>query len=596
MQHGNALGSVDPLGQGGSATYDFRNSKPLQETDALGHSTTHIYDASGINLLSTTDALGHTSAINSYWWGLPTSVSDALGHTSTMSYDGDGNVVQATDANGNSSTATYNRAGWKLTSTDALGNLTTSAYDAWGRVAAVTDPNRTTVSSQYDNNGNVLQVSLRHASALKTGGGPLGAFADDSGLHSDTTSGSSSVLYTTNTPDLSGVAAGNLAPGAIYQSARQGDFNYWLGGFTPGRAYTVRLHICDMWDASSGQRCFDVQLNGQTVLSTFDPTHTLGFQKAGILEYSATADGSGHISVYFYNRWGGALINALEIVPASADRVLVTNTYDIDNRLLTTAKANGDKITYYYDHPPDPNDTSTANIRRGRLAAKVDGNGNILAYGYTARGELKALYYPDSSQELFTYDENGDLYQHTKRDRSVTTYAYDNDSRPITTTYPAGSNTASVTQDYYANGLGWHMYDGTGTTTWTYDAANRLTQMSAPGSAVTSAYDDDNRLTSKSVSNVGTWTSQYDNGGRLTQQGTPQGSVSYNYDNANRLTRLTKGNGMLTDYAYDPDGRTTEIWWHRLCRSGGVSDGRRHGVDATGEPVLRSHHWAVPHA
>ncbi len=550
VQHGNALGSVDPLGNTSSAAYDFRNSKPLQETDALGHSTTHIYDASGINLLSTTDALGHTSTISSYWWGLPTSVSDALGHTSTMSYDGDGNVVQATDANGNSSTATYNRAGWKLTSTDGLGQTTGSRYDAWGRVTSV--------------------------NTLPTAGLPYYKLVSADGAHSCET-----------------------ANQAEYNSARQ---NGWVpqppvGGIFANSADKPGLvPLYRMRENGSGDRFYTTDANLRSTA-----INSWGYIDEGIAGYVMSGPTAGFKPLYALYTSGGRDyytddVNEYNSLPApwikngitcyvynntvsttydNNSNVLTatdqnghttTNTYDIDNRLLTTTKANGDQVTYYYyDHPPDPNDTSTANIRRGRLAAKVDGNGNILAYGYSARGELKALYYPDGSQELFTYDENGDLYQHTKRDRSVITYAYDDDSRSTTTTYPAGSNTSQVIQDYYPNGLAWHMYDGTGSTTWKYDAANRMLEMQTanPGGAVNSTvdygYDDANRRTSMTQGGH-TTLYYYDGAGRMQTLDNGLGNVfDFTYDFANRLKTRINRQAVGTAYTYNSAGLVTNI-------------------------------------
>jgi len=563
-QHGNALGSVDPLGQGGSVIYDARNSKPLQETDALGNSTTLIYDAGGINLLSTTDALGHTSTINSYQWGLPTSVSDALGHTSTMSYDGDGNVVQATDANGNSSSATYNRLGWKLTSTDALGQTTGSRFDAWGRVTSV--------------------------NTLPTAGVPLYKLVTTDNAHSFETASQSE-----------------------YNSARQ---NGWVpqppvgGLFANSTDKPGLVPLYRMRENGSGDRDYMTDINGyntavnswgyvgEGIVGYVMPGPTAGFKPLYHLyipnqrdyftddadEYNSLPAPwvkSGIVCYVFNNTVSTTYDNNSNVLTVTDQNGhTTTNTYDIDNRLLTTVKANGDQVTYTYDSASIPNDA--ANLRHGRLAAKVDGNGNNLAYGYTARGELKALYYPDGSNEHFTYDANGNLYQHVKRDTSVTTYAYDDDSRSTTTTYPAGSNTASVTEDYYANGQPWHMSDGTGTTTWTYDAANRLTQMSAPGSTVTNGYDDANRRISMTQGGH-TFSYYYDNAGRMQTLDNGLGNVfDFTYDAANRLTFRNNRQAVGTAYTYNSAGLVTFILSNQNQGAGGTLNTDTYTYDPAG--------------
>jgi len=50
------------------------------------------------------------------------------------------------------------------------------------------------------------------------------------------------------------------------------------------------------------------------------------------------------------------------------------------------------------------------------------------------------------------------------------------------------------------------MTDGSGTTGWTYDNANRCTQIAQPNGTVTYGYDNANKRTSMSISGTGTWT------------------------------------------------------------------------------------------
>jgi RHS repeat-associated protein len=99
---------------------------------------------------------------------------------------------------------------------------------------------------------------------------------------------------------------------------------------------------------------------------------------------------------------------------------------------------------------------------------------------------------------------------------------------------------------YDANGNRLTQADATGTTTFTYDALNRLTQAAHPGS-------------------FGTWSWTYDAVGNRTQQTAPPGAVlpgvgsippliAYTYDANNRLTQAGS-----TTYAYDANGNLTSI-------------------------------------
>ncbi len=532
-KHGNMTMSTDPIGNSSSSVYDARNSKTLQTTDANSHSTTFVYDSSGINLQSTTDALGHTSTVNAYWYGLPTSVSDALGHTSTMSYDGDGNVVQTTDANGNSATATYNRAGWKLTSTDGLGQTVGSRYDAWGRVTSV--------------------------NTLPTMGVPFYKLVTTDGQHSCETANQNEY---TSAQQNGWVAQAPV--GGIFQNSAD----------MPGLVPLYRLR-----ENGSGDRCYTTDTNlRSTAINSWGyidegiagyvmPGPAAGFKPLYHLNYPGSRDyytddvneynslpapwAKNGIVCYIYNNTVSTTYDNNSNVLTATDQNghTTTNTYDIDNRLRTTTKANGDQVVYGYD----------ANGYQGLLSSKTDGNGNAILYRYSVRSEMNEIDYPDGTKENFAYDENGDLKQHTKRDNTPIVYDYDNDSRLWHTYYPAGGITQNVTLAYYANGLQLTMADGTGTTTWTYDAADRLYQMSAPGGAVSYGYDDANRRTS--MTQGGHTTSYYyDNAGRMQTLDNGLGNVfDFTYDNGNRLRVRNNRQGVGTAYTYNSAGLVTNI-------------------------------------
>ena len=62
----------------------------------------------------------------------------------------------------------------------------------------------------------------------------------------------------------------NPAPAAVYQTGRDGNFSYTIGGFTAGTNYLVRLHFCETYFTSAGSRTFNVSINGTQVLTDFD--------------------------------------------------------------------------------------------------------------------------------------------------------------------------------------------------------------------------------------------------------------------------------------------------------------------------------------
>ena len=97
------------------------------------------------------------------------------------------------------------------------------------------------------------------------------------------------------------------------------------------------------------------------------------------------------------------------------------------------------------------------------------------------------------------------------------------------------------------------------TTTYTYDAGNRLTQVvDSVSGTITLAYDNLDRLTVEATPQ-GTVSYSYDAVGRrtsMTVQGQPP--VTYTYDDANRLTEITQGASAVT-IAYDAAGRPVSL-------------------------------------
>jgi RHS repeat-associated protein len=134
-------------------------------------------------------------------------------------------------------------------------------------------------------------------------------------------------------------------------------------------------------------------------------------------------------------------------------------------------------------------------------------------------------------------------------DRKAQTHAYTYDQANRLTQVSAGGQTLTYTYSPTSQRL--TMVDPTGTTTYAYDNLDRLTSTQYPdGKTVTATYDDaGNRVT---LTNPGaiTMTAQYDGANRLTQL--TQGSLTwtFQYDGAGNRTRLTHPNGTSTDYAY----------------------------------------------
>jgi beta-glucanase (GH16 family) len=147
-------------------------------------------------------------------------------------------------------------------------------------------------------------------------GGLVGAnnFVQDTGF-----SGGATNAYPDKI-DVSGVA--NPASQAVYRSERWAPFTYTIPNLTPGAGFTVRLHFAETAFSGTGQRAFNVAINGTTVLANYDIFADAGAEfKATEKVFSATADSTGKITIAFTAGTNGAphtnpSLRGIEVIPA----------------------------------------------------------------------------------------------------------------------------------------------------------------------------------------------------------------------------------------------------------------------------------------
>lgn len=128
---------------------------------------------------------------------------------------------------------------------------------------------------------------------INTGGGTAGTFqADPAGTTNNTNSVSDPI-------STSGVL--NPAPQSVYQTERWGSsFTYTVSNLTANASYLVRLHFAEIMWSSTGQRKFNVLINGVTVLRAFDIIATAGGpDRATVQEFLAVPNSNRAITIQF---------------------------------------------------------------------------------------------------------------------------------------------------------------------------------------------------------------------------------------------------------------------------------------------------------
>ena len=227
-----------------------------------------------------------------------------------------------------------------------------------------------------------------------------------------------------------------------------------------------------------------------------------------------------------------------------------TFAYDVLNRITTITHPDTTTIGYNYANGnvaitnERAKTTTYTNSAFGdpnekRLVSVADATGST-SYTYNTVGSLTGISHPGGLARSFAYDTRNFLTGETHPETGTITYGRD----------AIGNLTSKL--------------DGKGTTGYGYDPLNRLTSIDYPGTAddTTFTYDNaDNRVTVSS--STASTTFQYDAANRMTSQqitmGTLTKTTTYAYDGADNLVTLTYPTGRVLTYGYDSANRVTSL-------------------------------------
>ena len=612
--------SYTPIGTAGAYTVN-------RATDPLGRQTQYSYTPSG-EISSISDPLNHTTVFSYTAQGWRSAVTTPSGRTTVTTYNDDGQVVSVTDPRGSTTTFAYDSASRLKTVTagvaavddqPAVNQTLTYDYDVNGRVTRVTDPRGEVSTRSYDAFGRLIEER-----------DPLGnsiSYAYDA-LDRLTlrTVGSApgEIRQTAYTYDAAGrLLAEQADPNGLnlltqYHYARPGESDSWkpLEIVDPnGNSTIFHYNSLGLQDTTTdalghtwafeydnlGRPIEQIDPLGHATNSTFD---ALG-RKTGLTQdgrsahWNYDADGTlasatdfmGRTTTYSYDSdrrligidypAGTADVSytydASDNLASMVDGLgTTTYTYDAINRLLTRTR-DGRSVTYTYaaddqlaqidywgrgavqyayDAPgrltgltPWSNTPTSYSYRGdGLLAGQTRGNGVATAYGYDGAGRLRDLLHQRGTTTLqdiqYVLDPNGNRTQQTDDD-GVTTYSYDALDRLTQVSYPSipgGPSAASA--NYDLDPVGNRLSDGT--TSFTYDPSDRI---SNPGYS----YDADGNLLDD-----GTTAYAYDAANRLIQTVTRGITTTYGYDGNGNLIRETV-NGVTTDFVVDERGDLPRI-------------------------------------
>jgi RHS repeat-associated protein len=427
------IAEIDELGNRTEYRYD-QADRLINLTNALNEFTTYAYDASG-RMISMTDELGRRT--NYAYDGLDRLISTTYANSAvmTMTYDSLGRVIAQTDLAGNTTSYEYDPLGQLTAVVDALDQRTEYKYDAVGNLVEQKDANGNITRFEYD--------SLRRRTAMIL---PLG---------------------------------------------QRSEMNYDKVG-----------NLVIMTDFNGVDSTFGYDERDRLITKSFSdgtPTETFTYTLTG--ELATVSDNRG-VTSFGYDERDRLLFRT------EPDGRTISYTYDLAGNILTLAVPSG---TTRYTYDP-----------LNRINTVIDPDSGITRYTYDAVSNLIKTEFPNGVTENLQYD---------LLDRPI--YLENRNSADIISSY-------TYTLDAMGNRLRIEEHNGR-IVEYNYDDLYRLTQ-----ERITDTFAGN-----KTVEYV------FDSvGNRLQRIDSVEGTTTYTYDANDRLLEEILG-GKVTQYQYDARGNLT---------------------------------------
>jgi len=555
-------------------TRDTTSSLVASMTDALGRQTTYTYNSQG-RVLTVTRLAGTSDAVTTTMTYEPTfnqvaTITDPLNHTTSFGYGAVGNLTTITDPLLNPTTLTYNAQGQPLTIQDALTNTTTLNY-ADGDLLTIMDPTGKTTTRFTDGGGRLIATT-----------NPLGQQTryDYDALNqltkiTDSLAGPTQLVYDGNGNLLSLTDARNNTTSYIYSNMDR----------VATRTDPLMRPETYGYDNNGNPTSF-TDRKSQATSTTYDaldrPTLTT-YQDNSTTSYTWDA---GNRPTQIVDSLSGTITHSYDGLDRLTQEITpqgtVSYTYDAASRRASMTVLGQPTVNYTYDDLD-----RLAQITQGsatvsftydntnRRTSLTLPNGVVSEYAYDAASRLTVLTYKLGTTTLgtltYTYDANGNrtalggTWARTGLPTALASATYNAANHQLTF--------GSTTLTYDLNGN----LTGDGTTTYTWDARNRLVGISG-GSAASFQYDALGRRTGKTINTAQTgflydgWTPVQELNGSsvvanlLTGVGIDEyltrtdmsGASHFLSDALGSTVALSDATGALpTSYTYTPFGATS---------------------------------------
>lgn len=587
----NLVEEIDATGYTTSHAYDVLNRR-IQTTDAEAGLTDYTYDSVG-NLTSLTNPRRYTTGFEYTRDNLLKLVRDADNSEFRFGYNATRNLVEIVDPQGivtrgefdalNRPSATIRNYRTDLPA-DQQTNVTTGysyyadsllrrtinprgfatdyRYDAAHRLTEVIDAENGVTRFEYDGMENVL--------AVVDANGHRSEFAYDK-------------LYRLTAqvdPEGHGQAFDYDAVGNQVRFTNARNFST-LTTFDPLNRPTV------ITDALSGQVSNRYNAMGSLIQRIDQNGHAESFTYDRLHRLLSRTDAEGYVTRQEYDPNS----NVVKLVDGNDHAT--TFAYDVLDRLSSTTNPEDETTRYLYDklgnrthlieadgvvtlYEFDPLYRLAAVVLNHSLAMQPGVDANVrYAYGYDANGNLVGITDPlahattfiqDSLDRLaqevnplgntwqYSYDPVGNLKTRLDANGALTRYSYYQDDLLAETAYPDGK---TIRREYDPNHNLVRMTDSLGTSSWSYDALDRMTQATdALGRTLAYTYDPVGNQTALTYPDNRTVTYSYYKNNWLQSVTDPLAGVTrYERNGVGQVTLTTNPNDTVAEMSYDKANR-----------------------------------------
>lgn len=511
--NGDIISSSDPKGNMFIYNYDTYGN-PVSVTGPGNYTAQLAFDARG-NLLTYTDSRNNITTIEYDILNRLKKIIDPLNNNTQLNYDAQGNVISFTNENNEASLTAYDASNRPVELTDAKGHKTYITYDAMdnlrditnalgykvkfeydkkNRLNKITDPEGNTTIAEYDGNGNITSVHFPNGQTKNYTYDVLNRII----AVTDVTGSIISLTYDNN-GNITSLSDGN------------------------GATYTAE---------------FDSLNRIKKITDPLNNFYLLAYDKNGNL--TIVTDRNGFTSSYTYD--------SLDRVKTITDQNgnTATATYDVQGNVVALTDQNNNTTTYTYDS-------------LNRVKRIVYPDGRYTENTYDKKSNVISKRLTDGTTVNYTYDSLDRIIVKTLPDGRIDNYSYDALGRLLT----AANNTGTVTLTYDAlNRITSESYGGR-TVNYSYNIAGRTQTTIYPDSTVIiKSFDTRNRLLSISKNNTVLVSYLYNNIGQVISKTFANGiTTSYQYDFANRLTNISTAGGNIqnSNFSYNNEQQKTSI-------------------------------------